>query len=224
MSICVLIVEDEINLGNSIKKGLQEVGFNVDYAPSATMALTLINENSYHIIISDILMPELNGVEFLKQIRSKGIDTPFLFLSALGSMNDKILGFDLGADDYLVKPFEFRELVARIKAISKRLPQNKPELLYCSDLKVDVTNKSVIRDNVNIQLTPREFDLLVYFLENQDRLISKKELAEKVWGHNFDTGTNVIEVYINYLRSKINLQNKKNLIENVHGQGYRLNN
>ena len=168
-------------------------------------------------------MPELNGVEFLKQIRSKGIDTPFLFLSALGSMNDKIIGFDLGADDYLVKPFEFRELVARIKAISKRRSQNKPEHLCCADLKVDVTNKSVLRENVNVQLTAREFDLLVYFLENQDRLISKKELAEKVWGHNFDTGTNVIEVYINYLRSKINLKDKKNLIENVHGQGYRLN-
>lgn len=219
----ILIVEDEQNLGFSIQKGLNELGFAAFYTDSALEALEKMQTEKFDVIVSDIVMPNMSGHEFIKEIRQKGIETPLLFLTALGSTDEKVSGFELGADDYLTKPFEFRELVARLKALLKRSAfEERDEILSCEDLILDVHKKKVVRNNLEIHLTQREFDLLVYFLRNKDRIVSKAELVEKVWGLHFDPGTNVIEVYINYLRNKINKGHNRKMIETVHGQGYRL--
>lgn len=219
----ILIVEDEQNLGFSIQKGLNELGFAAFYTDSALEALEKMQTEKFDVIVSDIVMPNMSGHEFIKAIRQKGIETPLLFLTALGSTDEKVSGFELGADDYLTKPFEFRELVARLKALLKRSAfEERDEILSCEDLILDVHKKKVVRNNLEIHLTQREFDLLVYFLRNKDRIVSKAELVEKVWGLHFDPGTNVIEVYINYLRNKINKGHNRKMVETVHGQGYRL--
>lgn len=219
----ILIVEDEQNLGFSIQKGLNELGFAAFYTDSALEALEKMQTEKFDVIVSDIVMPNMSGHEFIKAIRQKGIETPLLFLTALGSTDEKVSGFELGADDYLTKPFEFRELVARLKALLKRSAfEERDEILSCEDLILDIHKKKVVRNNLEIHLTQREFDLLVYFLRNKDRIVSKAELVEKVWGLHFDPGTNVIEVYINYLRNKINKGHNRKMIETVHGQGYRL--
>ena len=216
----VLVVEDELNLGRSICEGLNESGFSAEHADSGEDALNLITQNRYDVIVSDILMGELSGVELLKLTREKGIETPFIFLTALGSTEDKITGLELGADDYLVKPFEFRELVARIKAVIKRIPEQYR--IEVGPLKADLKGMRIWMEENELRLTKREFDLLVCLMKNSSRTVSKKELLEEVWGLTFDTGTNTIEVYINYLRKKLDPYNGAGLIETVHGLGYRL--
>jgi two-component system copper resistance phosphate regulon response regulator CusR len=202
---------------------LTELGFVAIYLDNALAATDLLKKRSFDVIVSDIMMPSMNGHQFIEQLRSNGIETPVLFLTALGSTDDKVAGFELGADDYLTKPFEFRELVARVRVLAKRKALvHESDILICEDLQIDLGKKKVVRGDAEIQLTQREYDLLVYFMTNQDRIISKPELVEKVWGLNFDPGTNVIEVYVNYLRNKINKGQGNRLIENIHGQGYRL--
>ena len=218
----ILIVEDEPNLGLSIKEGLIEYGFDAIYVSSVEDALNLLSNKHFDLVLSDIVMPEKSGVDFLRSVRSTGNNTPFFFLSALGSTDDKVNGLELGADDYLVKPFEFRELIARIKSVLKRVPEN--QILETEDLVADLKAMNITYKGEELRLTRKEFDLLVYLMRNRGKTVSKKVLLEEVWGLTFDTGTNTIEVYINYVRKKLGNADASGIIETVHGLGYRLNN
>lgn len=220
----ILIIEDEVKTAQSLKKGLEEYNYQVDCAFEGEEGLRLAVANSYHLIISDIIMPNLNGVELCGMLREKKILAPLLLLTALGTIDDKVAGFEAGADDYLVKPFEFKELLARVRALLKRSVKfrEKSNILRYADMELDLDTKSVYKEGESIQLTAREFALMEYFVRNPQRVISKTEIAEKVWAINFDTGTNVIEVYVNYLRNKVDKKFKNKLIHTVHGQGYML--
>ena len=220
----ILLIEDEIKTAQSLKLGLEENGFHVDLALDGVAGQKACLENQYNVIISDIILPQLNGVEMCKNVREKGVKTPILLLTALGSTDEKIIGFDAGADDYLVKPFAFRELIARINVLSKRntLVREENKTMIFADLILDLDSKSAKRNETIIELTNREFDLIKYFIENQNKVISKKAIAEDVWNINFETGTNTIEVYVNYLRNKIDKPFSKKLIHTSHGMGYIL--
>ena len=208
----------------SLKKGLEEHQIEVDFAYDALLGKRLSQSNDYAVIISDVILPGMNGFELLRQIRRDGNHTPVLLLTALGQTDDKVLGFDAGADDYLTKPFEFRELLMRVKALA-RLPiesyQPDPELRF-SDIFMDLKTKEFFRAGRKIPLTPREFALMEYFLRNPGRVISKTEISEQVWNLNFDTGTNVIEVYVNFLRKKIEKGFSNKLIHTQLKNGYIL--
>jgi two-component system copper resistance phosphate regulon response regulator CusR len=220
----VLLVEDEKKMASSLKVGLEEQGMNVELAFNGADGLNKSMTNVYDVIVSDIMMPGISGLDMCKSLRAQSIQTPVLFLSALATTDNKVEGLEIGADDYLVKPFEFKELVARIKTLSKR---NKPanlseKTLTVKDLIMNLEARSVKRAGKSIELTAREFDLLQYFIENKNRVISKKELNENVWDIHFDTGTNVIEVYVNYLRNKVDKEYSIKLIHTVHSKGYLL--
>ncbi len=220
----VLLIEDEPKMVRSLKKGLEEHHIEVDFAYDALLGKRLTQSNDYAVIISDVILPGMNGFDFLKSIRRDGNHTPVLLLTALGQTEDKITGFDAGADDYLTKPFEFRELLMRVKALARRpveTYQSDPELQF-SNIRMDLRTKEFFRGEQKIALTPREFALMEYFLRNPGRVISKIEIAEKVWDLHFDTGTNVIEVYVNFLRKKIDKDAEKKLIHTQFKNGYIL--
>ncbi|MBK8922326.1 MAG: response regulator transcription factor [Saprospirales bacterium] len=220
----VLLIEDEPKMVRSLKKGLEEHQIEVDFAYDGQLGKRLSQSNDYAVIISDVILPGINGIELLRQIRHDGNHTPVLLITALGQMDDKIAGFDAGADDYLTKPFEFRELLVRIKALARRPVESYqpvPELHF-SDISMDLRTREFYRSGQKIQLTPREFALMEYFLRNPGRVISKTEIAEKVWNLNFDTGTNVIEVYVNFLRKKVDKDFPGKLIHTQFKNGYIL--
>ena len=179
-------------------------------------------ENYYDVIVLDLLIPYINGIDLCKQLRAEGLKSPILMLTALGSTDDKVLGLDAGADDYLVKPFEFKELLARIRALSKRYTDNLQDtkVLKLADLELDLNKKVVRRGGRTIELTSKEFSLLEYLLRNKNRVISRAEISEKVWDVNFDTGTNIIDVYINFLRKKVDKDFPTRLIFTMVGMGY----
>jgi len=220
----VLLVEDEKKMATSLKVGLEEQGMSVELAFNGADGLNKSITNNYDVIVSDIMMPGISGLEMCKSLRSQSIQTPILFLSALSTTDNKVEGLEIGADDYLVKPFEFKELVARIKTLNKRNQgsNSTKNILTIKDLLLNLESRSVKRANIDIELTAREFDLLHYFIENKNRVISKKELNENVWDIHFDTGTNVIEVYVNYLRNKVDRGFDTKLIHTVHSKGYLL--
>lgn len=220
----LLLIEDEPKTLQSIKQGLEENGYEVDIAYDGLIGKQLAKNNSYQLIISDIIIPGINGIELCREIRSWGDETPILMLTALGSTDDKVTGLDAGADDYLVKPFEFKELLARVRALTKRGANvgHTAQVLRFADLEVSIDAKTVHRSGNKINLTAREFNLLVYLIRNQGRVISKVEIAEQVWDIGFDTGTNVIEVYVNYLRKKIDKDYPVKLIHTLFGMGYVL--
>lgn len=221
----VLIIEDERKLANSISAGLLEQGYDCTLCFDGTSGLEAALKETYSVIVSDVMMPGLSGFEMIKKIRDQGIQTPFIFLTSLGQMEDKTTGFEAGADDYLVKPFEFKELLMRIKALSRRpfdSAVTSVKNYKYFDLEVNYRTNSIYRSlNGNrIQLTPKEFALLDYFIQNPERIISKEELCEKVWDLDFDTGTNIVEVYINFLRKKIDKDHEVKLIHTVYKTGY----
>ncbi|CAG5016371.1 Transcriptional activator protein CopR [Dyadobacter sp. CECT 9275] len=220
----LLLIEDEPKTVQSIKQGLEENGYEVDIAYDGLIGKQLARNNSYQLIISDIIIPGINGIELCREIRLAGDDTPILMLTALGTTDDKVTGLDAGADDYLVKPFEFKELLARVRALTKRGSNvsQTGQILKFADLEVSMDAKTVHRSGNKINLTAREFNLLVYLIRNQGRVISKVEIAEQVWDIGFDTGTNVIEVYVNYLRKKIDKDYPVKLIHTQFGMGYVL--
>jgi two-component system, OmpR family, copper resistance phosphate regulon response regulator CusR len=220
----LLLIEDEPKTVQSIKQGLEENGYEVDIAYDGLIGRQLAKNNVYQLIISDIIIPGINGIELCREIRKGGDETPILMLTALGSTDDKVTGLDAGADDYLVKPFEFKELIARVRALTKRgasISQTAQTLRF-EDLEISLDAKTVHRSGNKINLTAREFNLLVYLIRNQGRVISKVEIAEQVWDIGFDTGTNVIEVYVNYLRKKIDKDYPVKLIHTQFGMGYVL--
>lgn len=218
----ILLVEDEPKIARSLQDQLKEKGFTADLAFDGQVAEKMFQQNSYALIILDINLPIKNGLELCAQFRKKNKNVPIIMLTALGEIQDKLEAFDLGADDYLVKPFNFNELLARIKVFVKRTDVNGmfPEVLQVADLEIDVPQKSVTRAGKKIQLSAKEYLLLELLTKAKGRVVSKQEIAEKVWDLNFDTGTNTIEVYINFLRNKIDKPFGSKLIHTKAGFGY----
>ncbi len=207
-----------------MKKGLEENGFEVDTALDGKTGRHLAFRNPYDIIVTDIILPGIDGREISRALREAQIDTPILMLTALSETDDVVGGFDSGADDYLAKPFEFRELLARLRALAKRKRVQQPVdlVLEAADLKMWVEKRQVSRGGIPIELTAKEFALLEYLLRNKGRVISKAELARAVWKIDFDTGTNMVEVYVNYLRRKMDRDYPVKLIQTQFGMGYVL--
>ncbi|WP_251966256.1 response regulator transcription factor [Parabacteroides sp. AD58] len=221
----ILIVEDEKRVADLLKIGLEENGYQTLVAYDGAMGLRLFQSNSFQLVISDIILPKLDGFELCKEIRKVNERIPILMLTALGSADDKLEGFDAGADDYMVKPFDFRELNARVKVLLKRNAETvvrPPEQITYADLSVNLNLREVRRNNIAIKLSPKEYNLLLYMLENAEKVITRVEIAEKVWNTHFDTGTNFIDVYINYLRKKIDKDFGKKLIHTKPGVGFIL--
>ena len=221
----ILSVEDEKRVADLLKIGLEENGYQTMIAYDGAMGLRLFQSNSFQLVISDIILPKLDGFELCKEIRKVNERIPILMLTALGSADDKLEGFDAGADDYMVKPFDFRELNARVKVLLKRNAETvvrPPEQITYADLSVNLNLREVRRNNIAIKLSPKEYNLLLYMLENAEKVITRVEIAEKVWNTHFDTGTNFIDVYINYLRKKIDKDFGKKLIHTKPGVGFIL--
>jgi two-component system, OmpR family, copper resistance phosphate regulon response regulator CusR len=218
----ILLVEDEAKTLQLIKQGLEQHNIEVDIAYDGLMGLTLAQRNPYDLLITDIILPEINGLNLCRKLRESGFETPILLLTALSTTTDIITGLDAGADDYLGKPFEFSELMARIRALTRRnkaivVPSN---ILRVADLELNQDTKQVKRAGKEILLTAKEFNLLELLMRHPGRVISKVELAEKIWEITFDTGTNVIEVYVNFLRKKVDKDFDKKLIHTQIGMGY----
>ncbi len=220
----ILVVEDEKKVANFIKKGLEKSSYAADIASDGVIGNKMEFKNNYDGLIVDINLPGMNGYELCKAVKKKKPAMPILILSALDGIDDKLLGFEIGADDYLVKPFEFRELLARLKSLLRRTaaPIGTNNLIAIADLEVDAGRKEARRKGKRIELTAKEYYLLEYLAKNRDRVISRTELAEKVWGIGFDSGTNVIDVYINFLRKKIDKDYESKLIHTYIGIGYTL--
>lgn len=222
----ILVVEDEVKVANAVKKGLEENGFEVDVAYDGRMGKSLASSNSYDLVILDLNLPHHNGYEICEVIRQKNIRIPIIMLTALGGMDDKMQAFELGADDYLVKPFDFRELLARIRVFLKRagadVQQNSLYKIVIADLEIDREKKEVTRSGKKISLTAKEYQLLEFLALHKGKVISKLTIAEKVWDIDFDTGTNVIEVYMNFLRKKIDKDFENKLLHTKTGMGYYL--
>lgn len=201
----ILIVEDDHRVAELIKRGLEEQGFVTTLAYDGLSGKKLSSQDYFDLVITDIILPKMDGLDLCKYLRQTNPDLPIIMLTALGTTDDKVEGFDAGADDYLVKPFEMRELLVRIRALLKRNQKNSGNIsgiLAYADLEMNLHTKIVKRNQQQINLTPKEFKLLAYLMQNPDRVLSRVEIADKVWETHFDTGTNFIDVYINYLRKK----------------------
>ncbi len=223
----ILLVDDEVSVVSFIRKGLVEEDYEVSVAFEGNSGLRMALDGSFDLIILDIMLPDINGLEVCKAIRSNQIQTPILFLTALGASENVALGLDIGGDDYLVKPFKFIELNARIKALLRRtgpLEQlNQPHNIFTiADLKVDDDAKTVERNQTFIALTATEYRLLLVLIKNKGRVLSRLDLLESAWDINFNLSTNVVDVYINYLRKKIDADTNNKLIHTVVGMGYVL--
>jgi two-component system copper resistance phosphate regulon response regulator CusR len=224
MAASVLVIEDDLRVGEILVRGLRESGYLVTQAWDGETGLRAFKSGAFDLVISDILMPHVNGLTVCKTIRSLAPDVPVMLLTALGSTDDKLDGFGSGADDYLVKPFDMRELLARVQVLLKRRQQTvyvEPVVSY-GGIVMDEVQCKVSREGQDIHLTPREFALLRYFLHNPERVISRKELAEKVWDTPFDTGTNIVDVYIAYLRKKIDHPFTDKMVHTRTGMGFIL--
>lgn len=225
----ILIIEDNMRVSSLLKRGLESQDYQVYISEDAEDALVFIHKITFDLIITDIMLPNMNGIELSKKIKQKNPDIPIIMLTALGTIDEKIEGFDAGADDYMVKPFEIRELYARIKAVllrKSKIPktQESTTILEYQELKVDRSTNRVFRSGVEINLTPKEFKLLVFLVLHPERILSREEIAENVWGNHFDTGTNYIDVYIAYLRKKIDKGFDEKLIHTKTGVGFILSN
>ena len=221
----ILIIEDESRVASLLQNGLEENGYQTMVAYDGLMGLRLFQAHSFDLVISDVVLPKMDGFELCKEIRKLNPHIPILMLTALGTTDDKLDGFDAGADDYMVKPFDFRELNARLKVLLKRGNGNTQDLqkeLVYADLRIDLQKKNAERNGIPVKLSPKEYNLLLYMVENADRVLSRVEIAEKVWNTHFDTGTNFIDVYINYLRKKIDRDFEPKLIHTKAGMGFIL--
>lgn len=218
----ILIVEDEPKVASFLRKGLEESNFEAHVSYDGLIAEKLAQQYKYDLFILDIILPGINGIELCKRLKKLFPNVPVLMLTALGTTDDKISGFDAGADDYLVKPFEFRELLARVKVLLKRGTQayDSVNRLVVGDLELDLDKKSALRGRQEIDLTAKEFALLEYFMRNTGRVLSRNDIAEKVWEVSFDFSTNVVDVYVNFLRKKIDKGFDRKLIHTRVGLGY----
>jgi heavy metal response regulator len=217
----ILVVEDELKVASFIKKGLQEETYAVDVANDGAEGLSLIEMNVYDAVILDLMLPKRNGIEVMQEIRSRKLNVPVIMLTARDTLADKVMGLDAGADDYLTKPFAFQELLARLRSLLRR---GKAEItmLKAGDLTLDPATRRVKRGEVELSLTAKEFSLLEYMMRNVNKPLSRTTLSEHVWDINFDRMTNVVDVYINFLRNKVDKDFDKKLIHTVRGVGYVL--
>ncbi len=222
--ISILLVEDEKKIANSLKKGLEEHGFYVQIAYDGLMGQKLFESYPFSLVILDINLPGMNGYELCKYIRSRNEKVPVIMLTALNSTDDKIEGFDAGADDYVIKPFDFKELLVRMKALLKRIYHHVQHgnILKVNDVIMNLDNREVTRSGKLISLTAKEFQLLEYLVRNKNRVVSRADIALNVWDIDFDTKTNVIDVYVNFLRKKIDKDFEPRLIHTQVGMGYIL--
>ena len=219
----LLVIEDNKRISDFIVKGLTELGFSVSLAENGIDARELLVQHSWDIILLDIMLPDVSGLDLLQFARFKKVTTPILVVSALGESDDKVVALDYGADDYLAKPFEFKELVARINALTRRANQSyflTDSILTCQDLTLNVDEHRVERAGEEIKLTLQEFKLLKLLLENKDRVLGRTEILNTVWGIDYNANTNVVDVYISYLRNKIEKKELPKLIHTVKGRGY----
>lgn len=222
--IKILLVEDEKKIAESLKKGLSEQHYHVEVAYDGIIGKKLFETFPFDLIILDINLPGMNGYDLCREIRKKSEQIPVIMLTALSATDDKIEGFDAGADDYIVKPFDFKELLVRIRALLKRTNQNMPSgnMLKVADLVMNLDSKEVTRAEVPISLTTKEFQLLEYLVRNKNRVVSRADIALNVWDIDFDTKTNVIDVYVNFLRKKVDRDFESKLIHTQVGMGYIL--
>ncbi|MDD5565725.1 MAG: response regulator transcription factor [Candidatus Omnitrophica bacterium] len=218
----ILLIEDEIKMVSFIQRGLKEEDYVVDVAHDGEKALFLAEVNPYDLIILDIILPVKDGITVCRELRSKKINVPILMLTSKNRVRDKVLGLNSGADDYLAKPFAFEELLARISALLRRNKQDKSGILKIADLEMDQLKHKVTRAGKEIQLTSKEFALLEYLMLNATYVVTRTMISEHVWHEDFDSFTNVIDVYMNFLRNKIDKGQKKQLIHTIHGKGYVL--
>ena len=218
----LLVVEDEKKVAGFIKKGLEEEGYAVDLVSDGHEGLWMALDGAYDVILLDINLPGMDGLEVLRELRKKELRTPVLLLTVRATIEDKVLGLDTGADDYLTKPFAFQELLARVRALLRRRVEAEPPLLQVADLTLDPARRVVFRGQEKIDLTTKEFALLDYFMRNVGRVLTRTMIAEHVWDYDFDPMTNVIDVYVNYLRKKIDVGREPKLIRTVRGAGYVL--
>lgn len=220
----ILIIEDNSRVSSLLKRGLESQGYQVYISEDAEDAIAMLGKLTFDLAITDIMLPKMNGIDLCKFVKQKYPDLPIIMLTALGTIDEKVEGFDAGADDYMVKPFEIRELFVRIKAILQR-SSNKTKETYLTDLeyhdlKINRKINRVFRNNEEIELTPKEFKLLVFLVGNAERILTREEIADNVWGNHFDTGTNYIDVYIAYLRKKIDKNFDTKLIHTKPGVGF----
>lgn len=219
----VLVIEDDQRMAELLRSGLEENGYKVSLAMDGIQGLSLFLKNKFDLVLSDIILPKMGGFDLCKEIRKNDADVPFLMLTALGSTDDKLEGFDAGADDYLTKPFDFRELLARVSVLLKRKAGGTPiesgEVCY-ADIRIIPQTQRVYRGGKQVRLTPKEYALLLYMVQNPERIITRKEITQKVWHTDFDPGTNFIDVYINYLRKKLEKDFETKLIHTRAGMGF----
>ncbi len=217
----ILVVEDEKRIADFLTRGLQGAGYAVDPAPDGATALNLVGATDYDLVILDLMLPDLDGLKVLERIRARKAGPPVLILSARGAVDDRVKGLETGADDYLTKPFAFVELLARVRALLRR-GQPAPERLQVADLVVDVMRRKVTRDAESIELAPKEFGILEYMMRNKGRPLSRTMIVEHVWDMDYDGLTNIVDVYIRHLRSKIDDRYQTKLIQTVRGIGYMI--
>lgn len=219
----ILLVEDNQKISDLIRRGFKEQLHNVDVADDGILGERMAQQNDYDVVILDIILPGANGLDVCKRIRKYNTDLPILLLTALGTTRDKVIGFEAGADDYLTKPFHFEELLVRVIALWRRRQRISPEMIYrVADLELDLYKKIARRSGKDISLTAKEFSLLELLIINKNRVLSRSYIAENLWGVNYERGTNIIDVYINYLRSKIDKEFSPALIHTIIGMGYTL--
>ena len=218
----VLIVEDEPSVAGVMHKGLTENGYSVTLAPDGLLGLDIAQKYSFDVIVLDIMLPGINGLELCKRLRADGLDTPVLFLTALSTTENIVGGLDSGGDDYLTKPFKFAELQARLRALARRKPAtaNNTDLFSFGNLSIDFTARLLLRDGSPVALTPTEFRLLECFVRNRNKVLSRLQLLEQVWSIDFNLGTNVVDVYVNYLRKKMASGSGQHFIQTIVGRGY----
>jgi two-component system OmpR family response regulator len=218
----VLVVEDAERMATLLGRGLRDEGYAVDVVANGTDAVWMASENPYDAIVLDVMLPDLDGFEVCRRVRAAGRWAPVLMLTARDGVHDRVRGLDVGADDYLTKPFAFAELLARLRALMRRGKRERPQVLVAGDLSLDPASKSVRRGDRRIQLTPKEFSLLEYFMRHPDEVLTRTRLIEHVWDFAFEGDSNVVEVYVRYLREKIDRPFGRESLETVRGMGYRL--
>lgn len=222
MLMRILVVEDERDLNRVISKRLESEGYSVDRCFNGEEALDFIDVGEFDAIVMDIMMPRINGIEVLKQMRNRNNATPVLLLTARDGIDDRVNGLDAGADDYLVKPFAFEELLARIRVMTRKASGNPTNIFSAADLTMNLNSHTVVRGDVNINLSAKEFEILEYLLRNKGIVLSREKIESHVWNFDYSGGTNVVDVYIRYLRKKIDDEFEPKLIHTVRGCGYVL--
>ena len=216
----ILLVEDEIDLNNVVTKYLKKNGYSIDSVFDGEEALDYLRYGEYDLVILDIMMPKVNGFEVIKELRNNGDNTAILMLTARDSADDKVKGLDLGADDYIVKPFDFKELSARIRAVVRRKYGNSSNKMIIDDLVLDTSEKSVTRAGIKIELTGKEYEVLEYLMQSKNRILSREQIKEHVWDYDYEGDSNIIDVLIKNIRKKIDITNGNQIIYTKRGLGY----